>query len=58
MGIEELIIAMAEDRGAKKERDKAIAEKKEAAQLLKKNGVELSIIAESTKLPLSLIKSL
>jgi len=66
MGIEELLLARAkheglkegEKKGAQKERDRAVAEKKEVAQILKQNGVELSIIAKSTRLPLSLIQSL
>lgn len=66
MGIEELLLARAkheglkegEKKGAQKERDRAVEEKKEVAQILKQNGVELSIIAKSTRLPLSLIQSL
>ncbi|WP_316834624.1 hypothetical protein [Pedobacter nutrimenti] len=65
MGIEELLLARAKHEGLKEgekkliaEKRKALAEKKQIAQILKQNGIEWNIIAESTKLPLSLIQSL
>jgi len=65
MGIEELLLARAKHEGLKEgekkliaEKRKALAEKKQIAQILKQNGIEWNIIAESTKLPLSLIQLL
>lgn len=66
MGIEELIIAMAEDRGARKAEKKAeaqanrkaLAEKKAMALEMKKDKLPMEQIAKFTKLPLETIQAL